>query len=187
MKRDTKKHHRHSFRLEKYDYSLTGAYFLTICTQGKKCLLGDVVDGEMQLNKCGEVVTECWEWLPKQYPQLILDEWIIMPNHLHGIIVIIDDGRGGSRTAPTNSIKRKPLGSLVGAFKTVSTKQINIIRKTAGKTFWQRNYFERVVRDEKELNNIREYILSNPLGWELDHENPNYKSVENKEKAPWQD
>ena len=166
---------------------MAGAYFLTICTQGKKCLFGSVVNGEMQLNKYGQVVTECWKWLSKQYPQVILDEWIIMPNHLHGIIVISNDGRGGSRTAPTDTTKRKPLGSLIGAFKTVSTKQINKIRGIHGKPLWQRNYFERVVRDEKELSNIREYIFVNPLRWELDNENPDKKTSENKEKTPWEE
>ena len=94
-----------------------------------------------------------------------------MPNHLHGIIMIRDDiRRGGSRTAPTE--KRKPLGRLIGAFKTVSTKRINELRLTSGGPFWQRNYYEHVIRSEEELAEVREYILNNPARWNEDENNP---------------
>ena len=103
-----------------------------------------------------------------------MDEWAAMPNHFHGIIAITNgDGSsrtGGSRTAPTG--KTKSLGSLIGAIKTVSTKQINIIRNNPGCPVWQRNYYERVIRNETELAAAREYIVNNPLKWELDKENP---------------
>ena len=106
---------------------------------------------------------------------------MIMPNHLHGIIVIADVVKGGSRpgfaalcpgtTAPTE--KRKPIGRLVGAFKTVSTKRINHPRNTPGLKIWQRNYYEHIIRNDDELNRIREYIANNPAQWEMDRENPN--------------
>jgi len=97
---------------------------------------------------------------------------VVMPNHLHGIIVIMEDQcRGGSRTAPTE-IKRKPLGQLIGAFKTVSTKRINEMRGTPTAFVWQRNYYEHIVRDEETFNLIRQYVADNPLNWTLDRENP---------------
>lgn len=94
----TQHHHRRSIRLKGYDYSRAGAYFATICVQNRECLFGDVVDGEMRLNDAGRMVVNSWQWLPTQLDYVELDEWVVMPNHMHGIIVI-HDGRGGSRTA----------------------------------------------------------------------------------------
>jgi len=121
------RHRRRSIRLKGYDYTRDGAYFVTLCTQERVCVFGTVADGEMQLNECGRGVVDSWLWLAERYPYVHLDEWAVMPNHMHGIIVIVDDrrgGRGGSRTAPTGPvgqtaapIKRKPLGRLIGAFK----------------------------------------------------------------------
>ncbi len=167
---DPQKHHRRSIRLRGYDYSQAGAYFVTICTHDRESLLGEIVEGEMILNEYGQVMTECWIWLAKQFAYLELDEWVVMPNHLHGIIIITDARRGGSRTAPT-----KPLGRLVGAFKTVSTKQINQMRHTPGTRVWQRNYYEHVIRNEDELNRLRWYILDNPVQWNMDENNPNFQ------------
>ena len=132
----------------------------------------------MQLNPYGKIAETSWQWLSQAYDYVELDEWIIMPNHLHGIIfispdnIISTDCRGGSRTAPTGERKIKPLGRLIGAFKTISTKQINFTRKTSGAPFWQRNFYEHVIRDDHALNRIREYIVTNPLRWDLDRENP---------------
>ncbi len=109
--------------------------------------------------------------------RLVADTWK-MPNHLHGITVIVDaPRRGDSRIAPTPpgtapARQRKPLGRLIGAFKTVSTKQVNLACGVSGSRLWQRNYYERIVRDEDELERIREYVVNNPLQWELDEENP---------------
>ena len=161
-------HHRHSIRLKDYDYSRSGAYFVTLCAWHRECLFGSIVDGEMVLNDMGRIVFQAWEWLGTRYNHVLLGEWIIMPNHLHGIIVI-DDCRGGSRTAPTEC---KPLGRLIGAFKTISTKQINQFRDNAGCPVWQRNYYERVIRNEVELSRANEYIVNNPMKWESDRENP---------------
>jgi putative transposase len=186
MAYDRNTHHRRSIRLAGYDYASSGAYFVTICVQGGECLLGKVVDGEMQLNEWGQIAAEAWEWLDEQYSYVSLDVWVIMPNHMHGIIVIRDAdaqgdvgrnnvaGRGGSRTAPTDGVptKRKPLGRLVGAFKTVSTKRINQLRDMPGVPFWQRNYWEHIIRDEEALNRIREYIQNNPARWAEDQLHP---------------
>ena len=184
MKYDPEIHHRRSIRLQGYDYSRAGAYFVTICTQNRECLLGNIGDGEMRLNEAGRIVADSWIWLATQYDHVELDEWVIMPNHIHGIIVIADDDRGGpvvggthrsthdgwggSRTAPTGTGKRKPIGRLVGAYKTVSTKRINVLRATPGAKLWQRNYWEHIIRNEPELNRIREYIQNNPAQWQSD-------------------
>ncbi len=160
---------RRSIRLPGYDYSKNGAYFVTICTQNRECLFGTIVDGEMQLNQFGKIAADTWNWLRNQYNYVVLDQWVVMPNHLHGIIVINNDCRGGSRTAPT--VNRKPLGRLIGAFKTVSTKHINQIRTTPGVRIWQRNYWEHIIRNDGDLNRIRQYIMDNPIKWETDREN----------------
>jgi REP element-mobilizing transposase RayT len=166
-------HHRRSIRLKGYDYRSAGAYAVTICVDGRECALGRVVDGEVELSDLGRVAAESWTWLEEQYSYVSLDAWVVMPNHLHGIVVIHDDDgdghRGGSRTAPT---KRKPLGRLIGAFKTVSTKQINKMRDAPGAQFWQRNYYETIICNERQLNALRQYIVENPLKWALDRENP---------------
>ena len=95
-------HHRKSIRLKDYDYSKAGGYFVTVCTQKRQCLFGEIIDGKMVLNEAGRMVSEAWEWLEKQYNYVELDEWLIMPNHMHGII-IINDHRGPFVTTPVNS------------------------------------------------------------------------------------
>lgn len=155
-----------------------------MCTRDRICWFGEIVDGEMQLNEWGQVVADTWQWLTVQHPYIELDAWIVMPNHFHGILVITDTSRrGSSRTAPTletaqqaleppqtpyDRNKIKPLGRLIGAFKTVSTKQINQIRQTPGAPIWQRNYYEHIIRTETALQNIRQYIVNNPASWQLD-------------------
>lgn len=161
---------RRSLRLPEYDYSQSGAYFVTICVQGRECVLGEIQAGAVCLSPVGEIAANSWAWLEVGYPQISLDAWVVMPNHIHGIIALETDGRGGSRTAPT--AKPKPLGRLIGAFKTISTKGINALRRMPGLPFWQRGYYEHVIRDDASLNRIREYIANNPVRWELDRENP---------------
>ena len=172
---------RRSIRLKEYDYSRTGAYFVTICAREHFSVFGEIEGGKMRLNAWGTIIAESWEWLSMQYDHVSQDFSVVMPNHLHGILVIADGCRGGSRAAPT--FKRKPLGQLVGAFKTVSTKKINKLRGTSGVPIWQRSYYERVIRNDEELNRIRQYIVENPLRWELDPENPAAKITERDE--PW--
>lgn len=161
---------RHSIRLKDYDYAQAGAYFVTICVKDRACVLGMIENEKMQLSDYGKLVSTSWEWLAQQYAYVELDAWAIMPNHLHGIVFIHDNLRGGSRTAPT--VSRKTLGRLIGAFKTVSTKQINAVRNISGLPFWQRNYYEHVIRNEDDLFRVRTYIVNNPLQWALDDENP---------------
>ncbi|GAB4318728.1 MAG: transposase [Bacteroidales bacterium] len=188
---------RRSIRLRGYDYSRAGAYFITLCAQNREHVFGEIVDGKMILNDAGRVVAESWQWLANQYDYVDLDEWVIMPNHMHGIVLLIDDenggggsgrggsGRGSSRTAPTMPMaKRKPIGGLVGAFKTVSTKRINQMHGTPGVKIWQRNYYEHIIRNENELNRIRQYIINNPARWATDHENPNFSGWGGSRTAP---
>ena len=166
-----------SNRLQNYDYSQAGHYFVTICTQNRVSMFGDIVNERMRLNDVGRMVAESWQWLSKQYDYVELDAWVIMPNHLHGIVIINDVCRCDSRTAPTwNRVKPKSLGSLIGAFKTTSTKQVNIYRGTPGAKLWQRSFYDHIIRDEESLDNIRVYIRNNPLKWTLDADNPdNFK------------
>jgi putative transposase len=164
MHYDPDKHHRRSIRLKGYDYTSSGAYFVTICAQGRECALGEVSDGKMMLNDWGEAVAETWLWLADQYAYVTLDSWIVTPNHLHGIVVM-----QGGKEPPS---KHKPLGRLVGAFKTVSTRRINELRAHPGASFWQRNYWEHIIRNDEHLNGIRDYIHTNPARWAEDQLHP---------------
>jgi REP element-mobilizing transposase RayT len=185
MKYCPDKHHRRSVRLPGYDYSQNGAYFITICTQNRECIFGEIEDDAMRLSDAGQIAADSWRWLARQYDHVVLDEWEIMPNHLHAIIVISDDCRGdsraggsqtgGSRTAPTR--RPKPLGRLIGAYKTVSTKRINELVHTPGARIWQCNYYEHIIRNDDELNRIRQYIIENPARWGIDRENPKVGNV----------
>ena len=189
MKYDPNRHHRRSIRLPGYDYSQPGAYFVTICVNQRQCLFGDIVDGQMVLNQYGMVVADTYQWLCQHYSYLHTDEWIVMPNHFHAIMVIADKSRRGvSRNAPTinkqqtannssNPIaKRKPLGRLIGAFKTVSTKKINILRDAPGTKLWQRNYYEHIIRNQEAMDKIRHYIANNPISWSIDQLHPDNPS-----------
>jgi putative transposase len=164
-------HHRRSIRLRGYDYSQPGAYFVTLCTQKRKRLFGKILNGEMRLNDTGRMVVRHWEWLAEKYGHVLLDEYVVMPNHLHGIIVIIDGRAGVTQSGsekPAFWEKRKPIGRLIGAFKTVSTSQINQSLATIGNQLWQRDFWEHIIRNEHELNLIRTYIRNNPAQWGQD-------------------
>ena len=194
MKYNPDIHNRRSIRLKDYDYTRDGAYFVTVYIKYRERLLGTIENGEINLSQYGHIVHDAWLWLEKQYPYVTLDEWIIMPDHMHGIVVIGERPRckGGSRTALTTNTaltpksmtistppRRKPLGQLIGAFKTVSTKQINTIRQTPGVPLWQRNYFDRVIRSEKELNLTRKYIEENPCTFEEEESHENHHWPQN--------
>jgi len=174
---DPEKHHRRSHRLRGYDYTSPGAYFVTICVDSRECVLGSIDEtGEMHHSSLGRIARKSWQWLATQYNYLMLDCFVVMPNHVHGILIITDDEpnqgdsvKGGSRTAPT---RRKPLGRLVGAFKTVSTKSINQELDTPGEKFWQRDFYDHIIRNDKELSSIRGYVYYNPKQWAADRDNP---------------
>ena len=171
-------HHRRSSRLQGYDYSQAGAYFVTICTRDRECLLGEITVGadsrvfpEMRLNDAGRAVQQCWIAIPDHFPHVELDVFVVMPNHVHGIVVIVD-GRGTACRAPTAEQFGCPVSgsipTIFRSFKSAVTKCINEMRGTRGEKLWQRNYWEHIVRNESELNRIREYIQNNPAQWELD-------------------
>jgi putative transposase len=174
---DPAHHHRRSIRLKGFNYTQPAAYFVTICTQERACFFGDVVDGEMQLNDAGHAVQASWNELPARFQSVVLDAFVVMPNHIHGIVIV-----GAQFIAPTNAtpapsdgtgqgaINRAPtLGEIVRTYKAASTR---LIRRTVNPDFaWQRNYYEHVIRNEESLNRIRQYILDNPARWAFDREN----------------
>ena len=177
MSYDPEKHHRRSIRLKTYDYSEPGGYFVTLCTQGWKCLFGTVVEEQMRVNEYGDIVHTCWGAIPRRYHHVMLDTFVVMPNHMHGILIITDPsiaadtvGAGSSRPYDANDKPSHPhtLGQMIAYFKYQSTKQINARRGTPGTKVWQRNYWERVMRNNKELDRIRQYIEENPVRWHWD-------------------
>ena len=173
MKYDPEKHHRHSIRLKGYDYSQAGAYYVTICTHKKECLFGNVVDGKMELTRIGTIAGECWKAIPKHFPNVTLDVFVVMPNHVHGVVMI---RRDTACRVPTMGEFSKPVpGSLptvIRSYKSAVTKRINELRNTLSSRVWQPNYYEHVIRGEADLNEVREYIINNALKWDLDKENP---------------
>jgi putative transposase len=164
-----------STRLPGWDYSQPGWYFVTICTRDRLCFFGDVVDGAMRLSPIGEIVAEEWRKTPQIRPNVELDEWIVMPNHVHGIIVItvtavvVETPRRGVSTT-MGGLTAGSLGAIVGQIKSVCTKRI----WAAGYTDfgWQSQFYDRIIRDELTLERVREYIRNNPLKWERDRNNP---------------
>ena len=170
-------HHRRSIRLQGYDYTQASMYFVTICAHSHKCLFGGIFDGQMRLNDAGQVVLKCWDDLPRHYKNLELDYFTIMPNHVHGIMVISDVPVVGAGFKPAPTEKRHGLSEMVRALKTFSSKRINEIRATPGMPVWQRNYYEHVIRDDDDLNCIREYIINNPVNWHDDEEHQNMHKI----------
>jgi len=164
---------RRSIRLSHYDYGESGAYFITFCVRNRACLLGDIVDGAMVLNELGKIVAAEWLRTPALRPNVALDEFVVMPNHIHAIITLASSRRGVLHT-PSEKFESpaQTLGAIVRGFKSATTRLINVMRATPGTAVWQRNYYEHVVRDDSELQRIREYIVNNPVQWALDRENP---------------
>jgi len=175
MTYNTNTHHRRSIRLRYRDYSIPGAYFITICIRNHKCLFGKIKDGKMILNDAGKIAEMCWREIPRHYPHAMVDAYIIMPNHVHGII-IIDTDVGAIHELPLHNqiiqnmkFRRNMLiPKIIGRFKMNTAKQINTIRQTPAIPLWQRNYYEHIIRNETELNKTREYIHNNSLNWESD-------------------
>ncbi|MDF9392115.1 MULTISPECIES: transposase [Methylococcus] len=170
---------RRSIRLKDYDYSQAGAYFVTMCTQNRACLFGDVIDGAMRVNDAGRMVQTVWDELPLHYVGVELDTFVVMPNHVHGIIVLVGAGpRACPKSGrPQGAAPTLSLPDVVHRFKTLTTKRYTDGVKTGGwppfhGRVWQRNYYEHIIRDEVSLHRIREYIANNPQQWALDRENP---------------
>lgn len=169
-------------RLIGYDYTTPGGYFITAVVKHRSCVFGQIKNGTCSLNPFGQIVADQWQWLHNQYPYLTIDEFVVMPNHIHGIINIMDSvlnvgvGNGRDRSLQDNDPspdhhleKIKSLSELVGAFKTTSSKRIH--RSGLASFQWQKSFYERIIRNDDELTRIREYIQTNPLRWKFDIEN----------------
>jgi putative transposase len=194
MSLDSRERHRRSIRVRDYDYSQPGAYFVTVVTYHREALFGEInrggfkppsampaprgsgaVEGEMRLSSLGLIAEEHWRAIPAHFPQVELGTYVVMPNHVHGIIVLTDRRGGvppplGAGTAP---LRAPTLGQIVAFYKYQSTKAMNALEGTDTITrFWQRNYHERIIRDEAERDRIHGYIEANVANWETDEENP---------------
>lgn len=161
---DPDRHHRRSLRYPTYDYREPGAYFFTICVLERALALGRVVDGAMLLRDLGESVLSVWRGLADHYPTVALDAFVIMPNHVHGIVMLQPAQGAKGQTAAD---ARPSLGDVIGRFKSLSTRAA---WQLGHSRLWQRNYYEHVIRNGHELQAIREYIVMNPARWDRDPE-----------------
>ncbi len=200
-------HHRRSIRLPGYDYSQAGAYFLTLVTHQRASLFGEIVDGIMGLNAAGKIVQQEWQCLPRRFPRLQLGTFVVMPNHIHAVLIIRPDHEsslsgivGGTRpgldgtplgtdhlpddtlsgedgsplpghTSPIHGPKPGSIGAIIGQFKSRVTKRLWNLPPFTQTPIWQRNYYEHIIRSEKEMARIYQYIVSNPDRWDDDEEN----------------
>ena len=183
--------HRQSRRLDDWDYTQAAAYFVTICTRDRVCLFGEVETGRMGLNRYGRIAAEEWRRTANLRDSVALDAFIVMPNHVHGIIVIQTDGNGGPDVLRGDTARRvatatttdgagsssdrqcgRPqagsLGTIVGAYKSAVTRCINQHRSVSGESVWQRNYHDHIIRNDEEWRRIRQYIRTNPARWHCD-------------------
>lgn len=171
---------RRSIRIKGYDYSTPGGYFVTVVTLWRDHLFGEIVDMEMRLNKTGEIVRQCWNEIPTHFKNAEIGEFVVMPNHIHGIIIIHESTVGATHasplpthTSPHQSHLHGPiphsLGAIVGSFKSSVSRRAN--RELNLTSIWQRNYYEHILRDRSDLERIANYIASNPMNWDNDEEN----------------
>ncbi|OFY61219.1 MAG: hypothetical protein A2V50_01945 [Bacteroidetes bacterium RBG_19FT_COMBO_42_10] len=170
---------RKTIRLQEYDYTFPGWYYITICTDERKNLFGIITNGKMIHNRAGNILEEEWIRTKEIRKNIDLDYYVIMPNHLHGIIIINSRGESNSpqdktgrmQYAPTNVKFKSPsqsLGAIVRGFKSAVTKRLREISGNPELKIWQRNYYEHIIRNDLDLHNIRQYIENNPLKWEID-------------------
>ena len=188
MKRESLQPRRRSLRLKGFNYAELGAYFVTIVTQDRFCLFGEIIDGQMELNSTGEAITRWWLELGRKFATVESDEFVVMPNHCHGIIGIRDpvvgaDLRVGPPDIRTGAHIGAPLPKIVQWFKTMTTNEYirgvkALARPPIRRQLWQRGYYEHVIRDVDSRNRIRQYIIDNPARWAFDRENPSVTAVE---------
>jgi len=186
MKFDTQIHQRRSIRLKEHDYSQPGGYFITIVTGRRECLFGEIVDGEMILSKFGQVAKQQWEKLRWRFHNIELSAFVVMPNHIHGIVLINDYRRGTaddlkrpdegvSRHAPTEQFGKPipdSIPTIVRSYKSAVSYRINLMRGINNIPAWQGNYYEHIIRNQNDLEQIYKYIQFNPSQWTKDEENP---------------
>jgi putative transposase len=156
-------HHRRSIRLQNYDYSQCGRYFVTICIQNRECLLGSINQGRFLASEYGKVVQQSLKALQQNYPEPTIESWVVMPNHIHFILEIQQQ-------------TDVALGELVRQFKYTTTRQINALRDSPGIKVWQRSYYENIIRTDRAHQIIRNYIQQNPIRWEIDQLHPQIPS-----------
>ncbi len=207
-KYNSEKHHRRSIRLKGYDYTQPGAYFVTICTHDRECLFGEVIDGDMVLNDYGQIVHDEWLKSPQIRKEIDMDVFVVMPNHVHGIVWIVPiyishaqnvgvyglkplrDGNesptvGACGLTPLPGLTPKSLGACINGFKVSVTKQINQLRNMPCISVWQRNYYEHVIRHDETLHAVRQYIEQNPMRWHLDRYNEHTTERDPQVKILW--
>jgi REP element-mobilizing transposase RayT len=176
---------RQLIRLKGYDYKKEGAYLVTICTFDRQCNLGIIDNGIIKLSPIGETVKKYWNEIPDHFDNVVLDKFVIIPKHIHGILVIdkkiksdnVKDAkcRGVKFNAPTNTknqyysdISPEPgsISVIVRTFKSTITRWC---KKNGFRNFrWQPNFYDRIIRNDKELSHVRQYIINNPLNWQVD-------------------
>jgi len=169
-----------SIRLPHWDYSWEAFYYVTICIKDRVCCLGEVKDDKVYLSEIGEIVFKCWLEIPEHFDKAGLDDWIIMPNHLHGIIIIKDNDFGLKNCRDTTChvsterkfgyMQPKSLSSMIQAFKSSVKRECN--KKDLAYFQWQPNYYEHIIRTEDDYARIKDYIVNNPINWEFDRNNP---------------
>jgi putative transposase len=165
---------RSSLRLKNFDYSTAAVYFVTVCTSERKTIFGAVLEGNVRPTAMGRIVSECWIELPYHYARLELGGFVVMPNHVHGLISLRDSVGAGPRPAPTTAT----LSEIVGVFKSFSSRRIHATNAPSPKKTWQRGFYEHIVRNPEECDRIKRYIFQNPGRWEFDRENPQAQNVE---------
>lgn len=192
-------HRKNSLRLGGFDYSQPGFYFVTFVTKYREPLFGQIHHGEMEYTRAGNIAYEQWEILPAKFPFIVLDGFVVMPNHLHGILIIHEDMDrqvGEKHSEPMNPVEMRrssecfsptinpydfeshkdgtrshSLGAIIQNYKSITARKVNAYLQTPGANIWQRNYYDRIIRNQDELEKIREYILNNPSRWDEDGEN----------------
>lgn len=164
--------YRRSIRRAEYDYRQPGAYFITVCTHQREPLFGEIIGGQMQLNAAGRVVQSAWGAIPAHFPDVAMGEYVVMPDHFHGILVIGDSVRA-LLAAPANignitgaACGAPTLGQIIRRFKSQSAIAVNGCLNRSMTPVWQRNYWERIIRDDRELLAIQRYIQDNPARWQ---------------------
>ena len=161
-------------RLQNYDYSETGYYLVTICTQNKVNYFGEVEKARIQLNDIGQIATDCWQGIPEHFHDTALDEFIVMPNHIHGIIIFVGnaDLRSKPPYCPRGQTDRSKmyLSKIIHGFKSSVTRMVR--KRWRNHRFgWQKSFYDHVIRNDKDLHRVRAYIQNNPLNWQLDKNN----------------
>ena len=167
--------HRKNLRIPDFDYSQPGSYYVSIVTQGRRKLFGQIVDGEMVLNDIGKMVEEVWVAIPEHFPNVELGEFVVMPNHFHGVITITV----GARHAVPRPVSEKEgfgkpvsgsLSTILRSFKSATTKAFHEFSRDSEDRLWQRSFYEHVIQNERDYRAIYEYIVANPMNWEMDDE-----------------